>query len=68
MTEDIRIEIEDLSEARPEWSTGTDVPYCDEACPQYDGKRCRLLGQRPGAICEPAVAEMAGLLNRRTPV
>ena len=60
-------EIEEMLEVEPDWDDEL-VPRCSEHCPQYDGKRCRLLGQRPGAICEPAVAEMAGLLNRRTPV
>lgn len=36
------------------WSGG--IPLCqDELCPQYDGKRCRMLGFRPDRICEPAV-------------
>ena len=40
------------------------VPRCatDECC-QYDGKRCRLLGARPGGICEPAVVAMAERLR-----
>jgi hypothetical protein len=45
------------------WRNG--VPFCDEdSCKHYAGKRCRLLGFRPGTICEPAVIEMAKLLNR----
>src|SRR5690606_13058736 len=36
------------------------VPMCSrEECPEYDGKRCRILGMRPDAICEPAVMDMA---------
>jgi len=35
------------------------TPYCNPECGAYDGKRCRLMGLRPGNICEPAVAEMA---------
>jgi len=31
------------------------VPYCSEQCPQHDGKRCRIMGGRPSAICEPEV-------------
>lgn len=32
------------------------IPRCaHEDCGQYDGKRCRILGCRPGSICEPAV-------------
>lgn len=34
------------------------VPWCDESCPQHDGKRCRILGFRPSSICEPAVADI----------
>lgn len=41
------------------------VPGCStDDCPHYDGKRCRLLGFRPGSICEPAVAAMAELLEK----
>lgn len=35
------------------------VPYCSADCRHHDGKRCRLLGFRPGNICEPAVIAMA---------
>jgi hypothetical protein len=32
----------------------------DEArCPAFDGKRCGVLGHRPGSICEPAVREIS---------
>lgn len=32
------------------------IPFCTEdECCQYDGKRCRVSGFRPGYICEPAV-------------
>jgi len=34
------------------------VPYCTESCPEHDGKRCKLLGHRPGNLCEPMVIEM----------
>lgn len=34
------------------------VPYCNEDCPAFDGKRCSILGHRPGNLCEPAVREM----------
>ncbi len=47
----------------PRWSTA--VPYCaKEECDQYDGKRCKLMGQRPGNVCVPVVMGMAELLNR----
>jgi len=39
------------------------VPYCTESCLEHDGKRCKLLGARPGNLCEPEVAIMAGTLN-----
>jgi thioredoxin reductase len=36
------------------------VPHCSETdCPQYDGKRCAVIGCRPFAICEPYVERMA---------
>jgi len=39
--------------------SGDGVPYCTyEKCPQYDGKRCDLMGQRPSWICEPAVQDL----------
>lgn len=45
----------------PAWDKG--VPRCSEDdCPSYDGKRCELLGMRPGGICEPAVEAMASEL------
>lgn len=34
------------------------IPWCDESCPQHDGKRCRILGFRPSSICEPAVGAL----------
>lgn len=40
------------------------VPMCTTACPEHDGKRCRLLGLRPSDICEPAVRQMADELVR----
>jgi len=40
------------------------VPWCTrEDCPAFDGKRCELLGFRPGSLCEPQVAEMARQLR-----
>jgi len=36
------------------------IPHCAyEACVQYDGSRCRVLGFRPSGLCEPQVADMA---------
>lgn len=41
------------------------LPFCArEACEEYDGKRCRMLGHQPTYICEPAVIEMAALIRR----
>ena len=41
----------------PRWSS--DVPWCAEgACPKFDGKRCEVIGARPGSVCEPAVIEL----------
>jgi hypothetical protein len=41
---------------RPLWDNA--VPCCVERCPHHDGKRCRLTGFQPGAICEPVVRAM----------
>lgn len=36
------------------------VPYCSEnTCPAFDGKRCEILGRKPGNVCQPAVSEMS---------
>lgn len=32
---------------------GHGVGKCDDRCPQHDGKRCDLLGYKPGSVCEP---------------
>ena len=51
-------------DVRPEWENG--VPHCDtERCSKYDGKRCRVLGRRPGVLCEPAVETLVELLDAR---
>ena len=52
-------------ETRPEPSVDADtgVPFCTEECRQHDGKRCRLLGFRPGNICEPAVVDLVAKLR-----
>ena len=40
---------------KPRWSEG--VPVCTEdECPCFDGKRCRVMGFRPGRLCEPEVS------------
>ena len=48
----------------PTWESNG-APSCSEKCPYHDGKRCELLGARPHVVCEPAVVEMAGLLDGR---
>lgn len=36
------------------------IPHCSqEACAQFDGKRCRQLGFRATSLCEPQIADMA---------
>ena len=47
---------------QPLWED--DVPTCSEACGQHDGKRCGVLGRRPGRLCEPVVAGMGRLLSK----
>ncbi len=44
------------------------VPFCTTSeCSKYDGKRCELLGFRPGNICEPAVMDMAAAARASRP-
>lgn len=45
----------------PTWNHG--VPFCNEHCPYHDGKRCQLIGQRPGHLCEPCVQAMGSALT-----
>lgn len=40
------------------------IPWCDDSCPQHDGKRCQITGFRPSSICEPAVGNMARDVSR----
>lgn len=47
---------DDAVPPRPQWHNA--VPMCDERCPRHDGKRCDVLGLRPGALCEPVVQQM----------
>ncbi len=40
------------------------IAYCSsEECPQYDGKRCELIGFRPHGICEPWVKALVAELQ-----
>ena len=48
---------------KPTWLD--DVPVCaSDACPSFDGKRCRETGFKPDRICEPAVLEAISLLRK----
>lgn len=60
----VRDQIErEAGDASPVW--GKDgVPMCSEQCEHHDGKRCRILGQRPDAICAPTVEAMSSMLAR----
>src|SRR5688572_25862426 len=50
----------------PEWADG--LPICSlESCPSYDGKRCELMGCRPGSLCEPAVREIVANAAKAAP-
>lgn len=42
------------------------VPMCVETCPSHDGKRCEVLGRRPGHICEPAVVTLVDRQRRKS--
>lgn len=40
-----------------------EVPLCSfDACPSFDGKRCKITGYRPKELCEPAVREMSATI------
>jgi hypothetical protein len=54
-----------VGRADPDWSDDG-APRCSEECRFHDGKRCQLLGARPGWLCEPVVVEMARLLDKLT--
>jgi len=45
-----------VAEIKPNIEGG--VPWCDESCPQHDGKRCKHLGFPPETLCIPAVKQM----------
>lgn len=53
---------DELPAIEPEVLSG--VPFCSDNCPQHDGKRCRLLGLKPGNICEPGVDRIIADRNR----
>ena len=35
-----------------------DIPWCDESCEAYDGRRCGILGHEPTTICQLVVKDM----------
>ena len=39
------------------------LPICDDRCPCFDGKRCKLLGVRPSFFCEPALRSERQVAN-----
>lgn len=52
----------DAEAFRVDWDGGT--PGCTaEACPVYDGKRCRAMGCQPGDMCAPVIEAMVYLLT-----
>jgi hypothetical protein len=61
---DWRETVDARSDAEPDWG-GSErrLPLCSETCRQYDGKRCRLTGNRPDAICEPSVYAMSDMVE-----
>lgn len=48
--------------ATPLWH-GTTVPACSAVCVHHDGKRCEIIGARPGNLCEPVVSAMGRALD-----
>jgi hypothetical protein len=46
----------------PDYYTEPDengLPRCtNDECRHYDGKRCRVIGFRPGLFCEPALIDL----------
>ena len=53
------------AKAAPYWTET--LPYCSEGCPQHDGKRCMLMGFKPGSFCEPALETMTIELAKYAP-
>lgn len=40
------------------------LALCDDACPNFDGKRCKATGFRPAQFCEPELIRQARLLAK----
>lgn len=52
-----------LVAAKPLWHSR--APLCSEGeCPYFDGKRCELLGHRPGDHCAPVIRQMGDVVAR----
>ncbi len=51
-------------DVKPDWGSDGAAPFCSERCPSFDGKRCEILGHRPGSLCEPAVRDAIPLAIR----
>ncbi len=49
-------------EIYPNWDDY--LPLCQERCPSHDGKRCEVIGCRPGNICGPAVSKVISTLEK----
>ena len=44
-------EIEEILEVEPDWDDHL-VPRCSGHCRQHDGRRCRIMCQRPTSLCD----------------
>lgn len=51
-------------DVKPDWGSDGAAPFCSERCPSFDGKRCEVLGHRPGSLCEPAVRDAIAMAIR----
>jgi hypothetical protein len=59
------IQFIDNPDVEPTCDPETGVPFCStDECKSYDGKRCKVLGLRPGSICEPAVIDVMAALRK----
>lgn len=51
-----------MDNIKPDWDDN--LPYCSDNCPMYDGKRCKVLGEHPGLLCEPIVKTLVTNLHQ----
>jgi hypothetical protein len=49
-------------DVRPTWDE-RGLPLCDDACPNFDGKRCKAMGFRPDRFCEPMLLQLLSELH-----